>query len=180
MFPRFIAAVFSHRDLDPLRARSGYRAQSGLISYAHPHRFAWGCCGFRCLRSLLLVTCPYLLLIKALASDRSQPKLVMPNSAVTYCDQAGHAEGGEQIAGAPVVRLDDRLDRLVPAMRLYGHGSRTPTIEKLFANELRAKQLPVPNESSVRSPAANANGDGGGLTPLLVRRLPTTRLFVAA
>ena len=39
-------------------------------------------------------------------------------------------------------------------------------IEKLVAKVLFAKQLPAPNETRVKSAAANANGDGGGLTPL--------------
>ena len=53
-------------------------------------------------------------------------------------------------------------------------------IEKLVAKVLFAKQLPAPKESSTRSLAANAKGDGGGLTPLPTRTFLATRLLVAS
>src|SRR4029434_3018960 len=39
-----------------------------------------------CFLSLLLVTCPHLLLTKALILDLEPTRIGMPNSALTYCD----------------------------------------------------------------------------------------------
>jgi hypothetical protein len=65
-----------------------HREQADIAAQGEGFNSACEICGGSpgCFRNLLLVTCHYLPLIKALVPDfRANHKLVMPNLAVTHC-----------------------------------------------------------------------------------------------